>query len=94
MRHLVPHGQVELWRDPTSTVSIVEVPLHPGWVSKPLKALEDATGTRAAFLIRFGIGTLPTASTTLQDGDQVFMMVTDDMINKVIEITGAEPANA
>jgi len=34
MRHLVPQGQVELWRDPTSTVSIVEVPLHPGWISK------------------------------------------------------------
>jgi trk system potassium uptake protein len=93
MRHLVPHGQVELWSDPTSTVSILEVPLHPGWLSKSLKALEDATGTRAAFIMRFGVGTLPTASTTLQDGDQVYMMVTDDMITKVTEITGTEPAN-
>jgi len=40
LRHLVPHGVLELWRDPTSTVSIVEVPLHPGWISKPLRALE------------------------------------------------------
>ena len=30
--------------------------------------------------MRFGIGTLPTASTVLQDGDQVFMLVTDDMV--------------
>jgi trk system potassium uptake protein TrkA len=94
VRHLVPHGQLELWRDPTSTVSIVEVPLHSGWVSKSLKALEDASGTRVAFIMRFGIGTLPTASTILQDGDQVFMLVTDEIAANVTEITGAEPANA
>jgi trk/ktr system potassium uptake protein len=93
VRHLLPSDQLELWRDPTSTVSIVEVPVHSGWVSKPLKALEDATGTRVAFIMRFGIGTLPTASTVLQDGDQVFMMVTDEIASKVAEITGAEPAN-
>ena len=92
LRHLVPHGVLELWRDPTSTVSIVEVPLHPGWISKPLRALEEATGARAAFVMRFGIGTLPTASTMLQDGDQVFMLVTDDMAAKITEITGGEPA--
>ncbi len=94
VRHLLPKDQLELWRDPTSTVSIVEVPVHPGWVSKPLKAIEDATGTRIAFIMRFGIGTLPTASTVLQDGDQVFMLVTDEIATKVAEITGAEPANA
>ena len=94
MRHLVPHGQVELWRDPTSTVSIVEVPLHPGWISKPVRALEAASGARTAFVMRFGIGTLTTASTVLQDGDQVFMLVTDEMAAKVAEITGREPATA
>jgi trk system potassium uptake protein len=93
IRHLVPHGQLELWRDPTSTVSIVEVPLHSGWVSRPLRALEEASGTRAAFIMRFGIGTLPTASTVLQDGDQVFMLVTDEMVATVAEVTGSEPAN-
>ena len=61
VRHLVPEGTVELFRDPTSTVSIVEVPLHPDWVGRPLQALEEATGARVAYLMRFGIGTLPTA---------------------------------
>jgi len=42
--------------------------------------------------MRFGIGTLTTASTVLQDGDQVFMLVTDDMAAKVTEVTGTEPA--
>ena len=94
VRHLVPQEQLELWRDPTSTVSIVEVPLHPGWVAHTVRSLEDACGARTAFIMRFGIGTLTTDSTVLQDGDQVFMLVTDDMVHDVFEITGSEPATA
>jgi trk system potassium uptake protein len=91
VRHLVPEGVVELWRDPTSTVAIVEVPLNPGWVARPVSALESATGARIAFLMRFGIGILPTASMLLQDGDQVFMLLTDDMVAPVSKITGTAP---
>ena len=91
VRALLPQEQMELWRDPTSTVSIVEVPVHPGWISRPLRTLEEASGARTAFIMRFGIGTLTTASTVLQDGDQVFMLLTDDMVGKVVEITANEP---
>jgi trk system potassium uptake protein TrkA len=92
LRHLVPQGVRELWRDPTSAVSIIEVPLHADWISRPVRSLEEASGARVAFLMRFGIGTLPTASTMLQDGDQVFMLVTDDMVESVTAVTGAAPA--
>ena len=44
--------------------------------------LEEATGARVAYLMRFGIGTLPTASTVLQEGDQVFMLVTDEIAGR------------
>ena len=91
IRHLVPEGAAEIFRDPTSTVSIVEVPLHKDWVGRPLRALEEATGARAAYLTRFGIGTLPTASTVLQEGDQLFMLVTDDMAAPVTSVAGAPP---
>jgi trk system potassium uptake protein TrkA len=91
VRHLVPEGFVELWRDPTSTVSIMEVPLHADWISRPVKALEDACGARVAYIMRFGIGTLPTPSMVLQDGDQVYVLVTDDMVSDVSKVTGAAP---
>jgi trk/ktr system potassium uptake protein len=94
LRHLLPHEQVELWRDPTSTVSIVEVPVNPGWRSRPVRQLEEACGARTAFIMRFGIGTLTTASTVLQDGDQVFMLLTDDMVDPVTKVTGGAPASA
>jgi trk system potassium uptake protein TrkA len=91
LRHLVHEGNTEVWRDPTSTVAIVEAPLHQGWISRPVRALEEASGARVAYLMRFGLGTLPTASTLLQDGDQVFVLVTDDMIGPVTKVTGAAP---
>lgn len=94
LRHLVPEGHVEIFRDPTSTVSIIEVPLHKEWIGLPLKALERAAGTRAAYLMRFGIGTLPTASTVLQEGDQVFMLVTDDIAATVTLTAGSLPEGA
>ncbi len=91
LRHLVPETTAELWRDPTSTISIIEVPLHRGWVGRPLRTLEDATGTRVAYVMRFGMGTLPTASTVIQEGDQVFMLVTDDLVETVTKIAGGAP---
>ena len=91
VRHLVPEGNVEIFRDPTSTVSIIEVPVHRDWIGRPLRAVEEAAGARAAYLTRFGIGTLPTASTVVQEGDQLFMLVTDDMTETVTRVAGSPP---
>lgn len=91
VHHLVPEGHMEIFRDPTSTVSIVEVPVHRDWIGRPLRGLEEATGARVAYLTRFGIATLPTASTAIQDGDQVFLLVTDDMVGRVTMVAGSPP---
>ncbi|XVU24014.1 potassium channel family protein [Actinoplanes sp. CA-054009] len=91
MRHLVPEGTVEVFRDPTSVVSIVEAPLHRDWVGRTLRSLEERTGARVAYLMRFGMGTLGTSSTVIQDGDQVFMLVTDETVATVLDIaSGAD----
>lgn len=89
VRHLVPEGTMEVFRDPTSVVSIVEAPLHRDWIGRTLGSLELATGTRAAYIMRFGIGTLPTPSALLQDGDQVFLLVTDDIVGGVLAVAGS-----
>jgi len=91
VRHLVPDGTVEVFRDQTSVVSIVEAPLHRDWVGRTVKAFEERTGARVAYLMRFGMGSLTTPSTVLQDGDQVYVLVTDDTVGEVLEIAaGAE----
>ncbi|HEX5543138.1 MAG TPA: TrkA family potassium uptake protein [Micromonospora sp.] len=90
-RHLVPEEDLEIFRDPTSTVSIIEVPVHQDWIGHRLCDLEERAGARSAYLIRFGIGTLPTESTVLQEGDQLFMLVTDDLVESVTTVAGAAP---
>jgi trk system potassium uptake protein TrkA len=82
---------VEDWRDPSGVVSLVQVPLHEGWIGHKVKALEAATDARVAFLTRFGRGMLPTGATMLQDGDQVHLLVTDDVADTVDQITGNAP---
>ncbi|MGH3646323.1 MAG: potassium channel family protein [Micromonosporaceae bacterium] len=91
LHHMVPEGHVEMWRDPTNAVSIIEVPVHTGWVARPLSRLEELTGARVAYVMRFGVGALPTASTVIQDGDQVFMLVTDEIVEPVLKVATAPP---
>lgn len=91
LRALCPDGNIEIWRDPTSTVALLEIVVHPAWVGQRLAVLEEAAGARVAFVIRFGIGTLPTASTVIQDGDQVYVLATDDMVDQVTKIAGTAP---
>jgi trk system potassium uptake protein TrkA len=85
-RFLVPEDRVEVFRDPTSVVSIVETPLHRDWIGRTVKSLEDRTGARVAYLARFGMGMLAQPSTMLQDGDQVYMLVTDETVDQVLDI--------
>jgi trk system potassium uptake protein TrkA len=91
LRALDPHGSTEVWRDPTSSVSITEVVLNPGWIGRSVQDLEDTTGTRVAYVMRFGLGALATPSMALQDGDQVFMLVTDGISDQVGRIAATAP---
>lgn len=87
MRVLCPDDDREIWREPTGAVSIVEPPLHTSWVGSRLGALEEATGVRVAYLTRFGEAVLPTPSMAIQDGDRLFLLVTDDIADRVTEVT-------
>jgi trk system potassium uptake protein TrkA len=91
LRHIVRDDLLEVWRDPTSTIAIVEIPLHPGWIGRAVRALEEACGARVAYVMRFGVSVLPTASMALQDSDQVYMLVDDTIAGSVRKITAAPP---
>ncbi|QSB17386.1 TrkA family potassium uptake protein [Natronosporangium hydrolyticum] len=91
MRHLAPEGPAELWRDPTGLVAILDVVVHQAWVGRSLAELEQATGARVAYLMRFGIGTLTTPTTVIQDGDQIFFLVTDEIVEQVAAVAGDAP---
>jgi trk system potassium uptake protein TrkA len=91
LRAIAPEGHAEIWRDPTSTVALIEILVHPGWIGHRVRAFEEATGARVAYVNRFGVATLPTESSVIQDGDQVYVLVTDDLVAQVNKVAGAAP---
>jgi len=88
---LLGDKHVEDWRDPSGAVALMQEAVHDGWIGRKVGELERASGARVAFLTRFGKGMLPTASTVLQDGDQVHVLVTDDIADAVEQIAASPP---
>lgn len=80
------------WRDPTGTVAVCEATLHDGWAGMRATALEEATGARVAFLIRFGTGVLPEPKTVIQSGDQVYLAAVSGSAAEALAIAAQPPA--
>ena len=80
------------WRDPTGTVAVCEASLHEGWVGHRAVTLEEATGARVAFLIRFGTGVLPEPKTVIQAGDQVYLAAVSGSAAEALAIAAQPPA--
>lgn len=80
------------WRDPTGTVVVAELDLNEGWVGHRLATLEEATGGRVAFLIRFGAGVLPGSKSIIQAGDQVYISAVSGHAGEALAIAQQPPA--
>ena len=80
------------WRDPTGTVAVAEAALHERWVGLRATDLEEATGARVAFLIRFGTGVLPEPKTVIQSGDQVYLAAVSGHAAEALAIAAQPPA--
>ena len=79
------------WRDPSGTVAVCEAELHERWAGHPVTVLEEATGARVAFLIRFGTGVLPDANTVIQAGDQVYLAAVSGHAAEALAVAAAQP---
>jgi trk system potassium uptake protein TrkA len=53
--------------------------------------IEEATGTRVAFITRLGEGLIPDTHTVLQEGDLIHVTVRDEDIAKVEIILARSP---
>ncbi len=84
----------EVWRDPSGAVALVHVSPHEGWIGHLLTDFEAATGSRVALVTRFGIGELPTASTMVQDGDALHVLVNDAHAPVLREVAERAPEGA
>ena len=90
---LTRETETTAWRDPTGTVAVAELDLNEGWVGHRLTALEEATGARVAFLIRFGAGVLPEPKTVIQAGDQVYVAAVSGHAGEALAIAALPPGD-
>jgi trk system potassium uptake protein TrkA len=92
LRRLLPMGATDEYRDASGQIQLSQVDVHPGWVGKPLRVLEDATGARIAYLTRYGDGLLPTSTTVLQENDTVHVLMRADTSALVERVLTSAPA--
>ncbi|WP_216205649.1 potassium channel family protein [Amycolatopsis aidingensis] len=91
LRTLLPDGVATSWRDPTGTVALLQLPLHENWVGRSVRDLQDATGARVAFIMRFGTGVLPKSKTVLQADDLVYVAAHSGTVSDVTSVAARAP---
>ena len=72
---LLPGDLGAAFEDSATGVALRRLKVSAAWVGQTVGALEEATGCRVAYLVRFGSALLPTATTLIQDGDDINAIV-------------------
>ncbi|RYV50350.1 potassium channel family protein [Pengzhenrongella frigida] len=75
MRRLLPMGATDEYRDPSGQIRLLQMDVHPQWIGRPFRAIEEATGARVAYVLRYGDGVLPAPGGVLQENDLLHMLV-------------------
>lgn len=91
LRTLLPEGVATSWRDPTGTMALLTLPLHDGWVGRSVRELQETTGSRVAFIMRFGTGVLPDSATVLQADDVVYVAARSGTITDITSRAAQPP---
>ncbi|MFI6796806.1 potassium channel family protein [Streptosporangium canum] len=91
LRRVLPEGAEPLWRDPTGSVVLAEVAYHPGWIGTRGKDLEEAAGTRMAFVNRMGETLLPKSDSVVQEGDILHVMAVESDMDRINKVLSAAP---
>jgi trk system potassium uptake protein TrkA len=91
MRTLLPDGVAAAWRDPSGKVAVLQLPVHENWVGRTVRDLQDATGARVAFILRFGSGVLPQLKTVIQADDQIYVAALSGTVSDVTTAAAQPP---
>ncbi|HJZ08763.1 MAG TPA: TrkA family potassium uptake protein [Trebonia sp.] len=83
LRTLVPDGAESLWRDPTGKIVLAEVAYSERWLGEKVKALEQSTGARIAFISRLGQALVPEPGTVLQESDLIHVIAEESDLERI-----------
>ncbi|MCE7009686.1 TrkA family potassium uptake protein [Kibdelosporangium philippinense] len=91
LRTLLPDGVASAWREPSGKVAVLQLPVHESWAGKRVSALEEATGARVAFIMRFGTGVLPNAKTVVQADDVIYVAALSGTVSDITNAAAQPP---
>ncbi len=91
LRMLLPEGVASVWRDPSGTVALLQLPLHEDWTGHRVAEVEEVLGCRVAFIVRFGTGVLPESYTLVQADDLVYAAAVSGTVTHVTNAAAAPP---
>ncbi|WP_410602056.1 potassium channel family protein [Amycolatopsis sp. lyj-90] len=91
LRTLLPDGVASEWRDPSGSVALLQLPLHEGWIGHSVRDLQDTTGARVAFIMRFGTAVLPDTKAVIQADDVVYVAAKSGTVSDVTTVAAREP---
>ncbi len=91
LRRLIPATEEPLWRDPSGTVRVDQIPAPTAWIGHTVLEMQERTGARVAFIRRLGSGMIPDRDTVIQDGDLVHLFLLEAQDELVTAALAAGP---
>lgn len=91
LRMILPEGSATAWRDPSGTVAVMPLAVHEDWVGHSIADLQDATGCRVAFIMRFGTGVLPDSKSAVQADDVIYVAARSGTVTDVAAAAARAP---
>jgi trk system potassium uptake protein len=83
LRRLLPEDAEPLWRDPSGTVRVDQIPAPQPWIGRTVLQMQEQTGARVGFLTRLGAGMIPDRNTVIQEGDLLNLFLLDERTDAV-----------
>jgi len=94
LRRILPDEAAVEWVDPSARVMLVERSVPAQWAGHALSELETAGAVRVSVLTRMGVGQVPRPELVLQEGDIVYVSVSDSALADLDTRMAARPGTS
>jgi trk system potassium uptake protein TrkA len=80
LRHMIPLGATDEFRDPSGKISLVQVDYDESWILHSVSEIERISSAKIAYITRQGEAFLPKGKDLLQMNDILHLLVPVDLV--------------
>ncbi|SPF67618.1 Regulator of K+ conductance, C-terminal [Propionibacterium ruminifibrarum] len=91
MNRLLGDAATPVWRDPSGTTALYQMPFAAEWVGTPIETIEHRLHLRIPFLTRLGTGMVPSGELLVQEGDVLYAAVPTERAASAYEAMSNPP---